>query len=205
MLYPLPLITSTQNPPMDEYEDKFPEAANNWDLERLYKDLEQAKQDLLTNLEKACLRGLLCGYSSREIAPVCYRTYGSLRVELSNGLYRYIKTLTGRERLNDWREIAKWLEEKGYKGKSVPQPSDYYVERPPSESICYETIVQPSALIRIKAPQKMGKTRLMNRLFDYAKEQGYQIVPLNLLMFDESLLTNLDQFLRSFCISPILG
>ncbi|NER95807.1 MAG: hypothetical protein F6J86_18530 [Symploca sp. SIO1B1] len=184
---------------MDEYEDKFPEAANNWDLERLYKDLEQAKQDLITNLEKACLRGLLCGYSSREIAPVCYRTYGSLRVELSNGLYRYIKTLTGRERLNDWREIAKWLEEAGYKGKPVSLASDYYVERPPSESICYETIVQPSALIRIKAPKKMGKTCLMNRVFNFAKVQGYQTLLLDLSIFDKSELTNIDKFLLLFC------
>ncbi|NES19781.1 MAG: hypothetical protein F6K41_12840 [Symploca sp. SIO3E6] len=196
---------------IDQYEDKFIEAANDWDLERLYADLKEAKQKQpgtknkkrLTSIEKLCLRGLLCGYSPEKIASVCHREHGGLRVELSKGLYRHVKVLTSQEnkKLNDWRQIATWLEEAGYKEKPFPQPSDYYVERPPSESLCYETIVQPSALIRIKAPQKMGKTRLMNRIFDFTKVQAYQIVPLNLLMFDESLLTNLDKFLRSFCVN----
>jgi AAA-like domain len=38
--------------------------------------------------------------------------------------------------------------------------SDRYVERPPIESICYETLLQPGSLLRIKAPKLMGKTSL---------------------------------------------
>jgi hypothetical protein len=40
----------------------------------------------------------------------------------------------------------------------VPLNSTFYVERPPTESRCYETITQAGALIRIKAPRQMGKT-----------------------------------------------
>jgi hypothetical protein len=48
----------------------------------------------------------------------------------------------------------------------VPLDSPFYVERPPIERLCYETIVQPGALIRIKAPKQMGKTSLMLRILD---------------------------------------
>jgi len=198
---------------MDEYADKFIEAANDWDLERLYKDLEQAKQKQpgtknkkrLTNIEKAYLRGLLCGNNANDIArqlgKICSKRPGaSVSVDLCNKLYPYVKTLTSRENEKpEFWKIAIWLEEAGYKGKPYPQPSDYYVERPPSESICYETIVQPSALIRIKAPKKMGKTWLMNRIFYFAKAKGYHPLLLDLFIFNKSELINLDKFLRSFC------
>lgn len=213
--YPLPVMASTPNPLRDEYADKFPEAASDWDLERLYADLEQAKQQQpgttykkkLTNLEKAYLRGLLYGYSpsdlARQLGKVCRgRPDASVSVDLSKGLYRYVETLTGRppNTIKDYRDVPDWLKKAGYKQKPSSSP-DYYVERPPNESLCYKEILKPSALIRIKAPQKMGKTLLMNKICAYAKGQGYQIVALNILRFDESLLNHLDKFLRSFCIS----
>jgi hypothetical protein len=42
----------------------------------------------------------------------------------------------------------------------VPLESAFYVERPPIESDCYETIIRPGALIRVKAPRQMGKSSL---------------------------------------------
>ncbi|MCF2151540.1 AAA-like domain-containing protein [Desmonostoc muscorum LEGE 12446] len=39
-----------------------------------------------------------------------------------------------------------------------PEPDFIYVERPPIESLCYETLLQPGALLRIKASGLMGKT-----------------------------------------------
>ena len=46
----------------------------------------------------------------------------------------------------------------------VPLNSPFYIERPPTELICFEEILQPGALIRIKAPRQMGKTSLMARI-----------------------------------------
>ncbi|NET58950.1 MAG: hypothetical protein F6K47_23235 [Symploca sp. SIO2E6] len=203
-------MASTRNDPQDKYADKFLEAANDWDLERLYKDLEEAKQDFdpgtyrkrLTEPEKAFLRGFLCGYSLREIADECDKTYGSLRNQLTNGLYRYVAKLTGWEdndkKLNYLR-IPQLLEKAGYKGKPVPQPSDYYVERPPIEEQCYEEIEEPGALLRIKAPQGMGKTLLITRILKKSEQQGYRQVYLNLLDANEADLKDLDSFLRWFC------
>ncbi|NEO32050.1 MAG: TIR domain-containing protein [Symploca sp. SIO3C6] len=84
-------------------------------------------------------------------------------------------------------------------GGAVPLKSSLYVERPPIELDCYEEILQPGALIRIKAPRQMGKTSLMARILNHAREQGYQAMPLSLQRADSAILSNLEQFLRWFC------
>ncbi|NET59006.1 MAG: TIR domain-containing protein [Symploca sp. SIO2E6] len=77
--------------------------------------------------------------------------------------------------------------------------SAFYVERPPIESRCYETIAQPGALIRIKAPKQMGKTTLMARILHQAGEQGYCTVPLSFQLADSQVFCDLERFLRWFC------
>jgi len=84
-------------------------------------------------------------------------------------------------------------------GGAVPLTSGLYVERPPIEVDCYEEILQSGALIRIKAPRQMGKTSLMARILNHAKEQGYQTIPITLQRADSALLSDLDRFLRWFC------
>jgi class 3 adenylate cyclase len=79
--------------------------------------------------------------------------------------------------------------------------SAFYIERPPIEERCRETIVQPGALIRIKAPRQMGKTSLMARVLHYAAQQGHCTVPLSLQLADAKVFQELDQFLRWFCAS----
>lgn len=79
--------------------------------------------------------------------------------------------------------------------------SAFYVERPPIESICYETLSQPGSLLRIKAPQQMGKTLLMTRSLAIVAGQGYRTVSLSLELADRRLFTNLDKFLRWLCIN----
>lgn len=84
-------------------------------------------------------------------------------------------------------------------GGQVPLDSAFYIERPPIESRTCEAILQPGALIRIKAPQQMGKTSLMARILERARKQGYQTVVLNLKLADEKVFTDLDRFLQWFC------
>lgn len=79
---------------------------------------------------------------------------------------------------------------------------DLYVERPPIESICYETILQPGASIRIKAPSLMGKTYLMNKILARVATEGYRSAILSFELADRSThLTNLNKFLRWFCLN----
>ena len=84
-------------------------------------------------------------------------------------------------------------------GGQVPLDSPFYMERPPIETRCYEVIVKPGALIRIKAPRQMGKSSLTIRLFDHAGKQGYQAVWLQLQQAGEQAFASLDSFLQWLC------
>ncbi|MGF1932866.1 MAG: AAA-like domain-containing protein [Nostoc sp. ChiQUE02] len=79
--------------------------------------------------------------------------------------------------------------------------SEFYIERPPIESDCYETILQPGSLIRIKAPRQTGKTSLMARILYQASQQGYLTVPLSFQLADGRVFADLDKFLQWFCAS----
>ncbi|NJO40162.1 MAG: TIR domain-containing protein [Cyanobacteria bacterium CRU_2_1] len=81
----------------------------------------------------------------------------------------------------------------------VPLDSVFYVERIPYEAQCYEEVLHPGSLIRIKAPRQMGKTSLMSRILRYANEKGYQRVSLNFQYADQQVFMDLGQFLRWFC------
>ncbi|MBD2462667.1 AAA-like domain-containing protein [Oscillatoria sp. FACHB-1407] len=86
-------------------------------------------------------------------------------------------------------------------GGQVDLASQFYVDRPPTETHCYETIVKSGALIRIKAPRQMGKTSLMSRILCHAEEQGCLTVPLSFQLADTAIFSELDKFLRWFCAS----
>ncbi|WP_322744287.1 MULTISPECIES: AAA-like domain-containing protein [unclassified Coleofasciculus] len=81
----------------------------------------------------------------------------------------------------------------------VKLDSEFYVERSPIEERCYETIRQAGALIRIKAPRQMGKTSLLDRIVEYAEQQGYQTIRINLLQAKGDVFRSLNKFLRWFC------
>ncbi|NEP56105.1 MAG: serine/threonine protein kinase [Symploca sp. SIO2G7] len=87
----------------------------------------------------------------------------------------------------------------------VPLDSIFYVEQPAIESECYRSIVQPGALLRIKAPRRMGKTSLMARILYQAAEWDYRTVPLSLQLAERDVFQDLDKFLQWFCASVGLG
>ncbi|MGK7943484.1 MAG: AAA-like domain-containing protein [Microcystaceae cyanobacterium] len=91
----------------------------------------------------------------------------------------------------------------------IPQgsPHSIYINRPPIEDTCLQTLVTGGALIRIKAPEKMGKTALLQRLLSTAHTLNYRKVYLNLQGVESSMFSSLDRFLRWFCanISRELG
>ncbi|MEA5553043.1 AAA-like domain-containing protein [Anabaena cylindrica UHCC 0172] len=94
--------------------------------------------------------------------------------------------------LNSFKDIS--LE--SFDGQ-VPLNSRFYIERPNIESNCYQTILEPGALIRIKAPKKMGKTSLMSRILNHGVKQGYQKVSIDL--WSPEILTDISTFLQWFC------
>lgn len=86
-----------------------------------------------------------------------------------------------------------------YPNGAVPLGSPFYLERFPVEEQSKQEIRKLGSLVRIKAPKEMGKTSLLLRLLEFAKNQGYQTVSLNLDQADQAILNNLNQFLRWLC------
>ena len=81
----------------------------------------------------------------------------------------------------------------------VPLESAFYVERPQIEAQCYQEIVHPGALIRIKAPKQMGKTSLTARILDQARKQGCRTTHLSFQSAPSEVLSNIDKLMQWFC------
>ncbi|MGQ9865260.1 MAG: NB-ARC domain-containing protein [Pseudanabaenaceae cyanobacterium] len=113
----------------DPVDTLFPEVAGEWDLNRLYDDLEAAGGKPLKAIEKACLRGLLSRYRPGQIAYLLSWTSGALRVELNKGLYRSIEALAGQPgNTLRWEKVGNWLEAKGYRRSRSPDPDEAAVD-----------------------------------------------------------------------------
>ncbi|MBV6625271.1 MAG: AAA-like domain-containing protein [Rivularia sp. (in: Bacteria)] len=101
--------------------------------------------------------------------------------------------------VNQELQITKQIKQIPFPESFVPPDSDFYIERNNLENICFETIIKPGSLIRIKAPKLMGKTSLTNRIIANAKNRSYQTVYLDLSSVERKILTDLDKFLRWLC------
>ena len=143
-------------------------------------------------------------YISQDVAPKLWKN-------LSEALGEKVKK-------SNFKETLKRRWEKGFKSedsqlKTEKQTSnqnelavnfsqEIYIERPPIESLCYETLMQPGALIRIKAPNLMGKTSLITQVSDRLSQAGFNPVNLSFELADRAThLTNLNKFLRWFCLN----
>ncbi|EKV03228.1 hypothetical protein Lepto7375DRAFT_5512 [Leptolyngbya sp. PCC 7375] len=87
-----------------------------------------------------------------------------------------------------------------YLSAPLPPDSPFYIQRSPSEELAYAEIQRPGGFLRIKAPQKMGKTSLIFRLIETAHQNNYQTVHLDLQTVDQDVFSNIDTFLKWFCV-----
>jgi hypothetical protein len=83
----------------------------------------------------------------------------------------------------------------------VSLESCFYIEHPRVASECYSAISKSSALIRIKAPRKMGKTSLVHRIIEKATNQGDQIVTFSFQEVDNQFFNSSEVFLKWFCVT----
>ncbi|WP_107666947.1 AAA-like domain-containing protein [Cyanothece sp. BG0011] len=81
----------------------------------------------------------------------------------------------------------------------VPLDSVFYLERSPMESDCYKAILQPGALIRLKASRRMGKSSLLARIINHSNKNNCAAVSLSFQLADTGLFQDLDRFLQWFC------
>lgn len=82
---------------------------------------------------------------------------------------------------------------------SVALDSPFYIEPALIKGQVVQEIRKPGALVRIKGPQEMGKTSLLLRVLDDAERLGYRTVSLNLEQIDQTILSDLNRFLRWLC------
>ncbi|BAZ33401.1 hypothetical protein NIES4074_59110 [Cylindrospermum sp. NIES-4074] len=86
-----------------------------------------------------------------------------------------------------------------FPGGPVPLNSPFYIKRSPSEELAYKEISKPGSVTRIKAPSRMGKSSLLNRILARAVGIGYRSVSLDFQTADEVVFTSIDKFLRWLC------
>lgn len=79
--------------------------------------------------------------------------------------------------------------------------SEFYVERSKMESDCYQQILEPGSMIRIKAPKLMGKTSLLNRIVEHTKTNDYRLVRLNFRDAETRIFSNINTFFDWFCFN----
>ena len=114
----------------------------------------------------------------------------------------------------NYQEIADWdeLEETAAatsedEGENRAADFSKYVERPPVEQLCLETVSQAGSLLRIKSAKGMGKTLLVDRILSQVDKRQYKTVSLSFLQASKGILGDLDRLLSWFAliISKKLG
>jgi len=192
-------------------------------IEKLNHHLIENDQPCLNSTEILILQGIWqdqtynqiaeeCAYSavyfSNVVAPKLWRRLSQLigkrvtkknsRVLLELYLGNHSKTL----KQPTLSVSASWPHTPlsfSYPSGAIPLGSQFYIQRQSIEKEIYRGIEQPGALLRIKAPQEMGKTSLLLRVLEYGTSLGYHTVNLNLQQADQEILTNVNRFLRWVC------
>ncbi|GGA41752.1 hypothetical protein CYANOKiyG1_60260 [Okeania sp. KiyG1] len=129
----------------------------------------------LSDVEKTVLQGSWDDKSYQKIAEECDYATNTLSKDYGKKLWRKLSKALGEEVCKkNFREALKrkWQKQKLSEISSYSEgKKEIYIERQPIESICYQTILQPGALIPIKAPCKMGKTLLLNQIVNYTRQK----------------------------------
>ncbi len=169
----------------------------------------------LSDVEVIVLQGSWEGKTYEEMAQDVGYTVDYLNKDVGNKLWKKLSNLLGEKvSKKNLREPLKRastgqkppqvtsesLQEIPFPEGSVPLDSPFYVERNGIESLCYDAINNQGSLIRIKAPKLMGKTSLITRILAQGQTQHYQTAYLAMGSVERSLVTNVDKFLRWFCL-----
>lgn len=175
----------------------------------------QATGSHLSDLETSVLQGASAGKTYDEIGQDLHLTGIYLNKDVGNPLWKKLSEGLGEEvgKKNFHQALQRYRQKQASLGDRVSPPSGdslelpegrvpldspFYIERNDVESLCYEAIEHPGALIRIKAPQEMGKTSLLERILAFSAQQNYQTIELS-FETDSQVFADIYKFLRYFC------
>lgn len=188
-------------------------------LDQLNNDLVDQEKPGLSSIEVLILQGVWQDQSYQEIAKESGYSTGYLTNIVAPKLWQRLSEITGkritkktcRQLLQTYQRHYNNLSEPlipekdnletslYYPSGAVPLDSKFYVKRSPLEEETAAEIEKPGALVRIKAPQEMGKTSLLIRLLKQGEQLGYYTAKLDLQQADPEILGNLKGFLRWIC------
>ncbi|MEI6063974.1 MAG: AAA-like domain-containing protein [Pseudanabaena sp. ELA748] len=77
--------------------------------------------------------------------------------------------------------------------------SEFYIPRSPQQEQCFNAIAMPHALLRLKSPDRMGKSSLLVRVLEEARRLGDRTTWIDLQKCDRKFFENMDRFLQWFC------
>ncbi|WP_013324739.1 AAA-like domain-containing protein [Gloeothece verrucosa] len=181
-------------------------------------------QEYLKDVEMQVLQGAWQGFTYEKMGEIYHLSVNYLRGDIGPKLWQKLSIALGEDvnksnfkgamerawakqqtRLSNPNTTVKLptvssVTDLSFPEGSVSLNSPFYLERDFVEELCYQTVIKPGSLIRIKAPKLMGKTSLLTRIIAYSQSHNYQTVYLNLSSVERSILTNLDKFLRWLCL-----
>jgi hypothetical protein len=186
------------------------------EIHRLADELVlQATGSHLSDLETSVLQGASVGKTYDEIGAELHLSGIYLNKDVGNPLWKKLSEGLGEEvgKKNFHQALQRYREKRASLGDRISPPSaeslelpegrvpldsPFYIERNDVESLCYEAIEHPGALLRIKAPQEMGKTSLLERILAFSAQQNYQTIDLS-FETDSQVFADIQTFLRYFC------
>ncbi|ACB53450.1 conserved hypothetical protein [Crocosphaera subtropica ATCC 51142] len=152
-------------------------------------------------------KGYSPGYLTNVVAPEMYQKLAKLtgeRLTKKNCKQRLESFVVDQVELKPQKQNPLTLvfhrhQARLYPSGSIPLDSPCYLKRADLEDQINQEIIKAGALVRIKGPREMGKTSLLLRNLDYARQQGYYSVNLSLEQAEAAILKDLNKLLRWLC------
>jgi len=82
---------------------------------------------------------------------------------------------------------------------ALSSESPYYIERSSEKELC-RLIRQQGVTLSIRGPRQVGKTSLLARIANTAREQGKQVVWIDFQLFERGAFTNPHMFYQQLCV-----
>ncbi|HEY9643681.1 MAG TPA: AAA-like domain-containing protein [Coleofasciculaceae cyanobacterium] len=86
-----------------------------------------------------------------------------------------------------------------FPGMPLPLESRFYIPHSEIQALALQEIQHPGSLLRIRAPQRMGKSSFLLRVLHDAEMQGYTLARIDFQQADEAVFSSLERFLRWLC------
>ena len=188
-------------------------------LQALNLNLLELHENPLNVAEVIVLKGICFGQTYSQMAQSEDYSTGYISNIVAPELYRKISKLMGQPvtkkncrlvlQLYDKKQESPQIKEikpeivqnieSTYPSGAIPLNSPFYVEWSAIHRRICQELRKSGSLVRIKAPQQMGKTSLLLRVLEDCRSYGYATVSVSLDKIDQSTFADLNQFLRRLC------